>query len=47
MKNITIEVDIEDTPCCEELNEEGRQGYRIDLTKLPKGVKILRFYNSW
>ncbi len=31
----------------EEWQEESRQGYQLDLSKLPDGIKILRFYNSW
>lgn len=27
--------------------DEGREGYQVDLTKLPKDVRYLRFYNSW
>ena len=23
------------------------QGYEVDVSKLPKDVKIIRFYNSW
>lgn len=23
------------------------EGYDVDITKLPKGVQIIRFYNSW
>lgn len=23
------------------------QGYEVDITKLPKGLTIIRFYNSW
>lgn len=28
-------------------SEEGSQGFEVDLTKLPKGVTKLRFYNNW
>lgn len=28
-------------------SEDSREGYEVDLTKLPKGVTKLRFYNSW
>lgn len=24
-----------------------REGFEVDLTKLPKNIKVLRFYNSW
>lgn len=30
-----------------EWGDDGRQGYEIEVSKLPKGVTIIRFYNSW
>lgn len=30
-----------------EWSDETRQGFEVDLTKLPKGVTKIRFYNSW
>jgi len=27
--------------------DESSQGFEVDLTKLPKGVTKLRFYNNW
>ena len=30
-----------------EYNAEGENGYEVDLTKLPKDVKIIRFVNSY
>lgn len=30
-----------------EYSDESSQGFEVDLTKLPKGVTKLRFYNSW
>lgn len=30
-----------------EWRDDYRQGYEVDLTKIPKDVKILRFYNSF
>ena len=27
--------------------EDSSEGYEVDLTKLPKGVTKLRFYNNW
>ena len=32
--------------CVREYNERDSEGYEIDVTKLPPGVTILRFYNS-
>jgi len=28
-------------------DEYDRQGFEVDITKLPPDVKVLRFYNSW
>lgn len=30
-----------------EWNSDWGQGYEVDVTKLPKDVTIIRFYNSW
>ena len=30
-----------------EWREDGREGFEVDITKLPKDVTIVRFYNSW
>ncbi len=38
-----LEIDFEAT----EWKESGRSGIDIDLDKIPKGVKTIRFYNSW
>ena len=31
----------------EEWQEDSRQGFQLELSKLPADIKILRFYNSW
>jgi len=40
-----VKVDINDI--LEKYQDDSSSGYEIDLSKLPKGLKILRFYNSW
>ena len=30
-----------------EYHDEASQGFEVDLTKIDKNIKILRFYNSW
>jgi hypothetical protein len=40
-----IEVEIKEA--LREWTDDCRQGYEVDLTKLPPDVKVLRFYNSW
>lgn len=27
--------------------DDSREGYEVDVEKLPKDIKIIRFYNSW
>lgn len=41
------EVDLQKTDCCKKYSAESTSGFEIDVTKLPEGVKIVRFYNSW
>lgn len=33
--------------CIRKWSEGSRSGYEVDVTKLPKDVTVLRFYNSW
>ena len=40
-------VEVEIDSILDEWGDDIRQGYQVDLSKLPKDVKILRFYNSW
>lgn len=44
-----VEVDLKrhDSKCCRDFNTEGAQGFEIDLTKIPKDITLLRFFNSW
>lgn len=28
-------------------SDENRQGIEVEINKLPKNVKLIRFYNSW
>lgn len=37
------EVEIE----VQEWASTGREGYDVDIAKLPDGVTVIRFYNSW
>lgn len=40
-----VEVDIDEA--VRGWSDDSREGFEVDLTKLPYGVKILRFYNSY
>ena len=43
-----VQVNLEKSGCLKGWRgESGDQGYEVDLTKLPKDVTVLRFYNSW
>lgn len=42
-----VEVDLEDSPCCSVYAPEMKDGFEIDVTKLPKDVTIIRFWNSY
>jgi len=42
-----VSVEIEGHACCTEYNAEMQDGFEIDLTAVPPGVKLLRFYNSY
>ena len=40
-----MEVDID--AAVEEISHDSSSGYQVDVTKLPKGVRYVRFENSW
>ncbi len=42
-----VTIDLEDDPAVSEYSAEMEKGYEVDLSKLPDGIKIIRFYNSW
>lgn len=42
-----VEVAIEKHPCCKEYSDDMRQGFEIDIKKLPPDVTVIRFYNSY
>ncbi len=42
-----VRVELENTDCCKEYCDDSSSGFEIDITKLPKDVKIIRFYNSF
>lgn len=43
--NSGVEVDI--SKIVKEWGDDSRSGFEIELSLLPKDVKVLRFYNSW
>lgn len=40
-------VEIEKSPAITLHRARGSAGFEVDTTKLPEGVTIVRFYNSW
>ncbi len=40
-------VEIEENGAAYEYNDNSSSGYEVDLSLLPKDVKVIRFYNSW
>ena len=42
-----IRVELERSHCVRVFNDDMRQGFDVDVSKLPKNVTVIRFYNSW
>ena len=42
-----LEIELKEGVHYEDWSDESSQGFEVDLTKLPKGVTKLRFYNNW
>lgn len=42
-----VVVDLDGHPCAEEWGKASQAGYQIDLSRLPKGLTHIRFYNSY
>ncbi len=42
-----VEIELEEEECCAEYRDDCRDGFEIDVTKLPKGLTLIRFYNSY
>lgn len=42
-----VQIDIKSLGAVEAWGDEGRSGFQVDITKLPDGVRFIRFYNSW
>ena len=40
-----VEIRIDDI--LEKWGDDSRDGYQLELSKLPKEVTVIRFYNSW
>lgn len=42
-----VEVEVEDHKAVKPYSADMRDGFEVDLTKLPQDIKMLRFYNSY
>ncbi len=42
-----VMVELGGTLCCSKYVSDGESGYEIDLSKLPDGIKTIRFFNAW
>ena len=42
-----IEVNLEDHECITKYNEESREGYEVEVKKIPANVQYIRFYNAY
>ena len=40
-------VELDGEPCCREFSDDGKSGFEVDVTLLPKDVRYVRFTNSW
>jgi hypothetical protein len=46
-KGVEVQLD-NGHPCCKDWDDGYmRSGFEVEISKLPKDIKILRFYNSW
>lgn len=42
-----VEVELENSPCCNKYDKKMRVGFEITISKLPKDIKIIRFWNGY
>lgn len=42
-----VSIDLEDHECVKEISEESVNGFEVDISMLPKDVKIIRFSNCY
>jgi hypothetical protein len=45
--DLGVVVEIKHTTAVKNWHDSSREGFEVDITKLPAGVKVVRFYNSW
>ncbi len=42
-----VDIDAEELDCVEDYNEQSKEGFTVEIAKLPAGVEFIRFYNSY
>lgn len=42
-----MEIELDEDPSCEKYSADMQDGFTIDITMLPTGVRFVRFYNSY
>ena len=42
-----VEVDLKKDQCCKKWQEDMRDGFEIDVTKLPKDITVIRCYTPY
>jgi hypothetical protein len=42
-----VRVGLENSTCVQPWKSNDAEGFEVDVTKLPKDVTVIRFYNSW
>lgn len=45
--SLGVRVEIEKLPCTTKYHADMRDGFEVDLKKLPPDVTVIRFYNSY
>jgi hypothetical protein len=42
-----ISIDMEEKECCTDYDGDMREGFQIDLKKIPKNIRFIRFFVSY
>lgn len=42
-----VKIELEGTEAVQDYDEENGSGFQVDISKLPKDLKLIRFYNNW
>jgi hypothetical protein len=45
--SLGVRIEIERQPCTSKYRDDMRDGFEVDIKKLPPDVTIIRFYNSY